>query len=386
MRQTWIAATMLCVVVLVSCKVWAADPVSPESVAETGALSSFLQSKTLEVETLQRDAQALQERAEQLRISFAPGLERTQNGLKMLEIMARMVKTNPYDMRVALAEAKYWQLSLTKEYMPMENLIKELDLKTVTIQTLQDDLERKWSTSLDTHLRHDVQTIRKNVGAVRASFKAMREQLAGTAAQVAETQGRLAEWVSSFETQLPQIWKAEFLDGRKFRLFPAEGVDVKKELADWYSNIQTFLSNRYTWNPGETGNWVGTFFLFWLPFMLVGMFSYRSLASIFANAHAGGRLTSGFGIVCLSLALSLLAAFLSGGLKQTSVLLFATHILMLMGIQALAWVFVTCVACCSVKSYNPFYLWFFSLPVLPFLICCVCLDGWKIRSGSDFWF
>lgn len=375
MKQTWMTAVTALMIIFVSCWALAADPAPDNAGVETSALSSFLQSKTQEMETLQLDAQALQERAEQLSTSFAPAMERTRNGLKMLEVMARMVKTNPYDMRVALAEAKYWQLSLAKEYLPLENLTKELDLKIETIQTLQDDLERKWSTSLDTHLRHDVQAIHKNVGTLRTSFREMQKQLSATAAQVTEVQARLTEWVTAFETQLPQIWKAEFLDGRKFRLFPADGVDVHKEIADWYGNVKTFLTNRYTWSPGETGDWIGTFFFFWLPFMLVGVFSYRFLASVFTNANAGGRLTSGFGIVCLSLALSLLAAFLSGGVKQTSVLLFATHVLMLLGVQALAWVFRNVRGVLKHKAHQPLLpVVFLSSSVA--LIDLLRLPGW----------
>ena len=41
-----------------------------------------------------------------------------------------MVKTNPYDMRVALADARYAQISLTKEFQQLE-LLRVADRKSV---------------------------------------------------------------------------------------------------------------------------------------------------------------------------------------------------------------------------------------------------------------
>lgn len=64
-------------------------------------------------------------------------------------------------MRVALAEAKFMQKSLAKEYLPLENLAKELDLRKSLGPTLEEDLERKWATSLGKDLRQDVLAIRK---------------------------------------------------------------------------------------------------------------------------------------------------------------------------------------------------------------------------------
>jgi small-conductance mechanosensitive channel len=307
--------------------------------AESSVLSTFFRAKTQEVDALQRDIEALQEQLNQRDPQLKTALETARGRLQTLEVMARMVKTNPYDMRVALAEAKYAQMSMTKDFQPLEVATRELGVKALAIQSLEEDLERKWASGLDKDVRQDVQNIRKQVAAVSQKLKDLQGQVEKIGGQVAELQARNSEWVTSFETQLPQIWKAEFLDRAEFRMLPAPGANIRQELSDWFGNMKTFFVGQYSSVTGEAGDWVGTFVLFWIPFVFVGFVSYRFLADLFENAHAGGRLTSALGILCLSLALSLLAAFFSGMVRQTSFLLVATHVLMLLGVQTLAWVF-----------------------------------------------
>lgn len=320
---------------------------------EVSAMSAFFLSKTQEVEILQRDVDALRDQLAQREQTFTPALEAVRNRLQMLDVMARMAKANPYDMRVALTEAKFMQITLAKDYEPLNSLGKELELKAVTIQALGEDLERKWAADLDRELRQDVQSIRKSVAAVAQNLKAVQAQLEKQQATVVEIQGQIGGWITTFETQLPLIWKAEFLDGAKFRLFPNPGADVGKELSDWFQNMKTFFASQYSTVTRESGDWAGSIVLFWLPFIFVGFVSYRYLSGVFENAHAGGRLTSAFGILCLSVGLTLLAAFFSGKVKQTSLLLVCTHMLMLTGVQALAWVFRNVRGVLQHKSLQP---------------------------------
>lgn len=312
-----------------------AQPV-PENVT---VLSSFFQTKVKEVADLQRDMDLLQAALETQEEGFKAALDSARSRLQTLEIMARMVKTNPYDMRVALAEATYLQLTLTKDSQPLEALAKEIGSKAVTIDALQEDLERKWASGLDKSVRDDVQGMRKSVAAVDRQAQDLRTRVDKLQAQMVEIQTRTAEWVATFQTQLPMIWRAEFLDAKDFRLLPATGADVRKDLVDWFSNLRVLFVSQYSSVAQEREDWVGMFVLFWLPFIFIGFAAYRFLEDVFENARAGGRMTSAFGILCLSLALSLLAAFLAGQVKQTSLLLVATHVLMLLGVQALAWVF-----------------------------------------------
>lgn len=312
-------------------------PVAPA--AEDPMLASFFQAKTKEVEILQQDVTDLQTKLDELEAAFRPVLDTAQNRLQLLDVMARMVKTNPYDMRVALAEATFLQKSLAKDYLPLENLAKELSLKKVTVQSLEEDLERKWTTSLDKDLRQDVLAIRKGATEIGQKLKNTQAHIDKIKASVDAIQVRVQEWITTFETQLPLIWKAEFLDGADFKLLPAPGADIAKELEDWFTNMKAFFATQYSSVTEENGDWAGTFVLFWLPFVFIGFISFRFLSQLFENAHAGGRVTAGMGILCLSFGLSLLAAFLSGKVKQTSFLLACTHIFMLFGVQSLAWVF-----------------------------------------------
>ncbi len=312
-----------------------AQPV-PESVT---VLSSFFQAKVKEVEELQRAVELLQAELETQEAGFKASIDSARDRLQTLEVMARMVKTNPYDMRVALAEATYLQLTLAKDAEPLEVLVREIRARVVTIDTLQEDLERKWAAGLDKSLRNDVQDMLKRVTAVDKQAKELLGRVEKLQAQMTEIQTRAAEWVATFQTQLPMIWKAEFLDAKDFRLLPATGTDVRKDFMDWFSNLKVLLVSQYSSATQEREDWVGMLALFWLPFVFVGFAAYRFLKGVFEDARAGGRLTSAFGILCLSLALSLLAAFLAGQVKQTSLLLVATHVLMLLGVQALAWVF-----------------------------------------------
>jgi len=306
---------------------------------ESTVLSSFFKNKVQEVDALQRDVGLLQEMFSQRQDDFATALDTARSRLQTLDVMARMAKTNPYDMRVALAEAKFLQLSLTKDFQPLENLTKEIGAKALTIQALNEDLERKWASGLDKGLRDDVQAIRKSVAGLSQKVKALQSDVDKVSAQVSEIQSHTEDWITTFETQLPQIWKAEFLDKVEFKLLPAPGTDVAKELADWFANLKSFFSGQYSSVTMEDGDWAGTILLFWLPFVAIGFVAYRFLSGLFENGNAGGRKTSAFGILCLSLSLSLLAAFFAGKVKQTSLLLVLTHVFMLLGVQTLAWVF-----------------------------------------------
>ncbi len=329
---------ILILTALLLCIVGPGQAAEPQPAPESAALSSFFQAKAQEVEVLQKDVEGLQEQLAGREPDFATALTTARGRLQMLEVMARMVKTNPYDMRVALAEAKYLQLTLTKDMQPLEALSKELGLKAVTIQSLEEDLERKWSAGLDKDVRQDVQAIRKSVAAVGQKLKGVQGQIDKINAQANEILTATADWITTFETQLPLIWRAEFLDGTEFRMLPQPGADVGQELSDWFANLKSFFLSQYSL-AGDAGDWAGTFVLFWLPFVFIGVISYRFLSGVFENAHAGGRVTSAMAILCLSLAFSLLAAFFSGKVKQTSLLLVFTHVLMLLGVQALAWVF-----------------------------------------------
>ena len=355
-----LSAVLACILSFAGLGFAAEDQQAPE----TTVLSSFFRSKIQEVETLQAEVNTLQELVGQREAEFKPALDAAATRLQTIEVMARMVKTNPYDMRVALAEAKYSQMALAKAFGPLEVLGKELGLKAVIIDALEEDLERKWATGLDKELRQDVQTIRKNVAAVGQKVKDVQGQLDKVTAQVNDIQARNVEWVGTFETQLPLIWRAEFLDGAEFRLFPAPGADIRKDLADWFVNMKTFFVSQYSSVTTEAGDWAGTFALFWLPFVAIGFASHRFLADMFENADAGGRLTSAVAILFLSLALSLLAAFLSGKVKQTSFLLVCTHVFMLLGVQGLAWVFRNVRGVLKQKSLQPLLpLVFLSLSV-----------------------
>jgi len=354
---------LILIAFLVVCLVGSVRAAQAQPTSESSVLSSFFQSKVQEVEALSKDIAALQQRLHEQEAAHKVALERARNRLQTLEVMARMVKTNPYDMRVALAEAKFLQLSLVKEFQPLEALNKDLGLRAVTVQAMEDDLERKWSSDLDKDVRRDMQAMRKDVVAVGQALRGVQGNVDLLMTQANEVRERTNEWVTSFEAQLPLIWRAEFLDGQEFRLLPPRDADIGGELKDWFANMRAFFVSQYSM-AGDAGDWAGTFLLFWVPFLFVGFMSYRFLSGVFQNAHAGGRLTSVFGIICLSLALSLLAAFFSGKVRQTSLLLTMTHVFMLLGVQALAWVFRNVRGVLQRKSLQPLLpLVFLSLSV-----------------------
>lgn len=350
------------------------EPPVSESVT---VLSSFFQTKAKEIDGLQREVDLLQQELDRQEEGFKTTLETARTRLQTIEVMARMVKTNPYDMRVTLAEATYLQLTLAKESQPLEALVKEVQTKAITVDTLQEDLDRKWATGLDKAVRDDVQAMRRNVTAVDRKVTDLKDRVEKLQAQMAEIQARAGEWVSNFQTQLPLIWRAEFLDAKEFRLLPATGADVRKDLVDWFSNLKILFVSQYSTVAQERGDWIGMLVLFWLPFVFVGFAAYRFLERVFQNAYAGGRLTSAFGILCLSLALSLLAVFLAGQVKQTSLLLAATHVLMLMGVQALAWVFRNVRGRLEHKSLQPL------LPLVFLSISVAVLDLLRLPQWME---
>jgi small-conductance mechanosensitive channel len=353
-----------------------AEEAQPASESVT-VLSSFFQAKAKEIDSLQREVDLLQAELDRQEEGFKAAIETARTRLQTIEVMARMVKTNPYDMRVALAEATYLQLTLAKDSQPLDVLVKEVRAKAVTVDTLQEDLDRKWATGLDKNVRDEVQAMRKNVTTVDRKVTDVQDRAEKLQTQMLEIQARAGEWVSNFQTQLPLIWKAEFLDAKEFRLLPATGEDVRKDLGDWFSNLKTLFLTQYSTVAQERGDWIGMLVLFWLPFIFIGFAAYRFLERIFQNAYAGGRLTSAFGILCLSLALSLLAAFLSGQVKQTSLLLAATHVLMLLGVQALAWVFRNVRGRLEHKSLQPL------LPLVFLSISVAVLDLLRLPQWME---
>jgi predicted nucleic acid-binding Zn-ribbon protein len=94
----------------------------------------------------------------------------------------------------------------------VEALAKDLGAKIVTVQALEEDLERKWSMGLEKEVRQEVQGIRKSAATLAQTLKGVQEQVEKIREEVGEIQTRTDEWVKTFETQLPQIWRAEFLD------------------------------------------------------------------------------------------------------------------------------------------------------------------------------
>lgn len=316
-------------------------------------LETFIRSKTQEVDTLQRDLNTLEENFNAQTETFTPYLEDVRARLQAFDVMARMVKTNPYDMRVALAEAKFLQLSVTKNYQPLQALLTDLAAKAETVKALDDDLERRWSASLERELRKDIQPVRQSVSAISKQVVRVQAQADKLGKSVTDVQTRIQEWITTFETELPLIWKAEFLDQSRFQLLPDSSADVRQELRDWILNMQTFFRAQFSSLAGDDGDWAGIIVLFWLPLVLIGVTSHRYLSDVFDNAHAGGRRTSAFAILCLSLGLTLLAAFVSGKVKQTSMLLAATHILMLFGVQALAWLFRNVRGILATRTWQP---------------------------------
>lgn len=376
MKTKMLVLTLLIASFLCSGTLGRAEGEPPVSESVT-VLSSFFQTKAKEIDGLQREVDQVQQELDRQEAGFKTALESARARLQTIEVMARMVKTNPYDMRVTLAEATYLQLTLAKESQPLEALVKEVRTKAITVDTLQEDLDRKWATGLDKAVRDDVQAMRRNVTAVDRKVTDLQDRVEKLRAQMAEIQARAGEWVSNFQTQLPLIWRAEFLDAKEFRLLPATGADVRKDLVDWFSNLKILFVSQYSTVAQERGDWIGMLVLFWLPFVFVGFAAYRFLEQVFQNAYAGGRLTSAFGILCLSLALSLLAAFLAGQVKQTSLLLAATHVLMLMGVQALAWVFRNVRGRLEKKSLQPL------LPLVFLSISVAVLDLLRLPQWME---
>lgn len=321
---------------------------------ESSAVSAFIRTKTQEAETLLKDIDILQERLEQSQPVLNAALEKARERIQTLELVSRMAKSNPYDMRVALAEAKYMQASLTTELQPLDMLKKDVAAKLQTGQNIAEDLERKWTTGMNATLRKEVQTLRENANVANQKLKTLQGNLEAISTSVSDVQAKLAEWVANFESQLTEIWKADFLEKRNFRLLPDTGQEGGAAIANWYGNMKAFFAEQYTAITDEPG-WVGTFILFWLPFMLVSLVAIRHLSPIFENTHAGDRTTVAVGLLCLSLGLSLLAAFFSGRVRQTSFLLFCTHFFTQIGVQVLAWVFRNVRGVLSRRSLQP--LW-----------------------------
>lgn len=336
--------------------------------------STFFSAKTSELERLDREATLLHERFLRHMETLEPVLAQTQNGLQMIDVMSRMAKYNPNDMRVALVEAKYLQTTLIKENQPLVELSDEVGDLLAMVQSLAKDVERKWVSGLEKNLRQDVLAIRKDALALERQLTALGDDAEKHQARVAELEKNIQTWITRFETELPKIWKAEFFESQKFRLLPPEGSDMRKDLSDWLGTMRNFFSSQYR-SSGKAGDWVGTLLLFWLPFLGIGVAAYRFLAGTFSNNHAGGKASAAFGIFCLSLGLTLLAAFLSAKVKQTSLLLVCTHLLMLLGLQTLAWIFRNVRGVLTQPSRQPLLpLVFLSLSVA--ILDFLRLPGW----------
>lgn len=319
----------------------------------TAVISSFLQVKLREVEGLERNVSLLEEQQKEREATFKPFFATALERMQMIEVMARMAKGNPYDMRVTLTEAKYLQASLTKEFLPLENLSKEVGLQMVTIQTLEQDLERKWAAGLDNALRQEVQVIRSGVAVLGQRLKEIQNKYDKTRGVITDLQVRLLEKITTFEALLPQTIKAEFLDRKEFHLLPAQAETVSTELADWSANMKAFIRSQIAAMGLDTADWIGSVLLFLFLFLAVGAALFRWLSDVFENTYAGGRRTSAAGILCLSISLSFLASFFLGTVKQSSFLLVITNALMLLGVQALGWVFRNVRGVLQAKSAQP---------------------------------
>ena len=112
-------------------------------------------------------------------------------------------------------------------------------------------------------LRGEIQALRKSADAASKKMKTLREQLEAINSSVSDVQTGVSGWITSFESQLTEIWKADFLEKKTFHLLPDSGENSLAGIADWYANMKTFAEEQFTAITEEPG-WAGTFALFWL--------------------------------------------------------------------------------------------------------------------------
>ncbi len=309
----------------------------PEAVPPAQVLASLLQVKNVELDRLAREADALQVQVDGAETTHGQILERILMRLQALEVTARLVRSNPYDMRAALAEAQFVQKNAEKERAPLEATSKEIALKRAAVAALVEDLERKWAAALDKDIRAEVLDIRARGTKQEQAFRSLGERVDKLLSQYAGIQERAGGLVARFQAELPQIWEVEFLEPKPFRLWPASPGDVGAELQEWLANVVLFVESQRASLAAEAQGMAAVFALFWLPFSVLGLVFYRHLTPLFPPRAPGQHLVTAASILCLTLGVSLLAAFFSGRVSQTSLLLVGTHALILGGAQALSW-------------------------------------------------
>lgn len=306
-------------------------------VATDQVLESFLQVKNLELDRLAREVEAVQSAVSDAEGAHLQILERMGDRLQALEVVARLMLSNPYDMRAALAEAQFVIRNLDKERSPLENLARDLNLKSSVAAALAEELERKWGATLDKDVRTGLAGIRTRGGTLVQRLRVLSERMDKLLARYTAAQQRGAALVAQFQQKLPQIWESEFLDPKPFRLWPLGWTAAQQDLAEWGVNMRLLLGSQWASIIREDQGILGVLVLFWLPFSALGLMVYRRLAPFFPPRSAGQHVSTAMAILCLSLGVSLLAAFFSGRVSQTSVLLVATHGLIVGGAQTLAW-------------------------------------------------
>lgn len=306
-------------------------------VAADQVLESFLQVKNLELDRLAREVDAAQSAVSDAEATHAQVLGRMADRLQALEVVARLMLSNPYDMRAALAEAQFVARNLEKERAPLESLARDLNLKNSAAAALAEELERKWAAALDKDVRTGLTGIRARGSKLVQSLRGLSDRTEKLLTQYTAAQQRVAALVAQFQEKLPQIWESEFLDPKPFRLWPLGWKAAVQDLAEWGVNMRLLMGSQWASIAREDQGILGVLVLFWLPFSALGLMVYRRLTPLFPPRSPGRHVSTAMAILCLSLGVSLLAAFFSGRVSQTSVLLVATHGLIVGGAQALGW-------------------------------------------------
>jgi potassium efflux system protein len=300
-------------------------------------VGSFVQVKAGEMEALAREVDALQAQVDQLEPDLLQGVGRFGERIQSLEVVSRLVGSNPYDMRAALAEAQFLVKNMEKESAGLAALFKAIESKNATIASLTEDVERRWAATLDKELQADVLAIRSRGTKQIQNLQALAKRVAALQSQYDENIRRIWVLTERFQAELPRIWEREFLDAKPVRLWPGPESNATAEIQEWLSSAQLLIQSQLRALASERGAMAGVLLLFWLPFSVLGLLLYRHVAPLFPPQNHGRHAVTALAIAALTLALSLLAAFFSGRVIQTSLLLVLTNALMLGGAQALAW-------------------------------------------------
>ncbi|BDV00211.1 mechanosensitive ion channel protein [Thermodesulfomicrobium sp. WS] len=330
-------------------------------------LESFLQFKNLELDRLAREVDAAQSAVGDAETTHAQILDRMGERLQALEVVARLMLSNPYDMRAALAEAQFVARNLEKERAPLENLARDLNLKNSAAAALAEELERKWAATLDKDVRAGLVDIRTRGSKLVQVLGALSNRIDKLFGQYTTAQQRAAALVAQFQEKLPQIWESEFLEPKPFRLWPLGWAEALQDLAEWGVNMRLLLGSQWASIVREDQGLLGVLVLFWLPFSALGLIVYRRLAPLFPPRSSGRHVATATAILSLSLGVSLLAAFFSGRVSQTSVLLVATHALIVGGAQSLGWRL-------RLLAHPKTWTWQPLLPLVAFFGCSIVLE------------